>query len=130
MPLYPNSLVRYVPANRENFEHEEKVPEVTTFLQLPGIGTNGSGGAICDLATAHPISQLLGLSIGLVKKCIPHWSRVLVKQDSRPDTKCARQHQGIPEADVPPPCLDLANTEMECGRKTVYTPSKVSMELR
>src|SRR5579864_642534 len=130
MPLYPNSLVRCVPANRENFEHEETFPEVTTFLQTPEIGTNNTGGATSDLATAHPISQLLGLSIGLVRKCIPHWSRVLAKHDSRPGTKCARQHQGIPEADVPPPCFDLANTEMECGRETVYTPSKVSMELR
>jgi len=71
MPLYPNSLVRYVPANRKNFEHEDKFPEVTTFLQLPGIGTNSSGGAMSDLATARPISQLLGLSIGLVKKMHP-----------------------------------------------------------
>jgi hypothetical protein len=76
MPLCPNSLVRFVPARLENFEHEEKFSEVATFLQTPGIGTNSSGGATSDLAIAHPISQLLGLSIGLVKKCIPHWLRI------------------------------------------------------
>src|ERR1700746_211531 len=70
MPLYPNSLVRFVPANRENFEQEEKFSEVTAFLQTPGIGTNSNGGT-SDLATAHPISQLLGLSIGPVTKMHP-----------------------------------------------------------
>ena len=63
--------MRFVPANRENFEHEEEFSEVTTFLQTPGIGTNSSDGATSDLATAHPISQLLGLSVGLVKKVHP-----------------------------------------------------------
>jgi hypothetical protein len=124
MPLYPNSLVRFVPANRENFEHEEKFSEVTTFLQTPGIGTNSNGGPLPTLLHI-PFRSFSDCRLDFLSKCIPHWSRVLVKRDSRPGTKCARQIHGIPEADVPPPCFDLANTEMECGRETVYTPSKV-----
>jgi hypothetical protein len=54
----------------------QKRPELEAQLQatlnvIPAYRTNSNGGATSDLATAHPISQLLGLSIGLVKKMHP-----------------------------------------------------------